>query len=85
VRDENPKRHETLRPKRRTREKGGEYWMEKTKEGNENETEMSDDGEKKNDEMPSRMTKNEEKRNNKEREKDEMLKKMMKKKSNRQT
>jgi hypothetical protein len=32
-------------------EKGGEYWMEKTKEGNENENEMSDDGEKKNGEM----------------------------------
>jgi hypothetical protein len=32
-------------------ERDGEYWMEKTKEGNENENEMSDDGEKKNDEM----------------------------------
>jgi hypothetical protein len=59
--------------------------MEKTKEGTENESEMSDDGEKKNDEKQSRKTKNKMKRNRMEREKDGMPNKKTKRKSIKQT
>jgi hypothetical protein len=65
-------------------EKDGEYWVETTKEGNENEIEMSDDGEKKNDEMQNKMRKNKMTRTSMGREKDEMPNKMRKRKSNKQ-
>jgi hypothetical protein len=65
--------------------RGGEYWMEKTKEGNENENEMSDVVEKKKDEMQNKMTKKKMKRNSKEKGKDEMPNMKTKKKSSKPT
>jgi hypothetical protein len=62
-------------------EKGGEYWMEKTKGGNENENGMSGDGEMKNE----RDIWKKKKKNSEGREKDEMRDKMKKRKSNKQT
>jgi hypothetical protein len=58
-----------VRKKRPTMEKGGEYWKEKTKGGNENENGMSGDCEMKGERD---IQKKKKKKNSKEREKNEM-------------